>query len=222
MKYCDKCKVKVNTPISRCPLCYATLSTVDNNPEPTTFPKLNTIEKYNILFRILVFLSLTTVLVSVTVNLLVTPNFLWSIVIIVNIIYFWVALGTALKKYNKIGYNILIQCISLAAFAFFLDNFFEHSGTWVMDYVIPFLFFSTSLSISIIAIIKHIHLRDFILYFILIALMGFVPIIFVLLDFMSVVWPSIVCALYSVLALFSIFIFADTATKIELKKRFHI
>ena len=52
--------------------------------------------------------------------------------------------------------------------------------------------------------------------------MGLLPLLALAMGLVTVIWPSLVSAIYSGLALVSIFIFADNATKIELKKRFHI
>jgi len=223
MKYCKKCDVSINSPVSRCPLCYATLIGKDNMPEPVAYPELaQAAARYNMLFRILLFLSLTASVVCVTINLVTTPARLWSAVVIANIVYMWIAIGTAMRKHAKLGHTIMIQGISLAGLIMVMNLFFDTRVNWAFNYALPFLFFSVTLSITIIVIVKRMAIRDFILYFILTALMGLLPLLALAMGLVTVIWPSLVSAIYSGLALVSIFIFADNATKIELKKRFHI
>lgn len=222
MKYCKKCDIRVNSPVARCPLCFATLSAADSEPEPLSYPNLQFVERYNITLRVLLFLSLTVSVVCVTINFLTPHTIWWSFIVVLNIVYIWIAIGTALKKHTKIGFNILIQGLSLAGLLLALSFFFELKNNWVFNYALPLLFFSATLSITIIIIVRRVAIRDFILYFILTALMGFIPLVLYAVGLITLMWPAMVSAVYSALALASIFIFADTATKVELKKRLHI
>jgi len=222
MKYCKKCNLSVNSPVARCPLCYATLTAKDTNPEPLAYPALHQAARYNIILRILLFLSLSVSIVCFTINVLTFKKLWWSLVVTANIVYLWITIGTALRKHSKIGFNIMIQGISLGVLVLLMDRLFDTHVNWAFNYALPFLFFSATLAITIIVIVKRMAIRDFILYFILTALLGFIPLLLMLFGLVTVLWPSLAAALYSALALVSLFIFADNATKIELKKRFHI
>lgn len=222
MKYCEKCKVQVGNPVERCPLCYAALTQKDGAPEEVSYPDLyDQAEKYNIIFRILLFLSITACTVCVTINYLSGVDFKWSIIVIANILYMWIAISTAVRRHAKLGFNIMVQVISLAVLLILLD-YFSGNHRWALNYVVPLLFITAMLSITIIIIVRRVDIGSFILYFILIGLLGFIPIILWALQMIKVLWPSLVAALYSAISLVSIFIFADNATKIELKKRFHV
>lgn len=222
MKYCSKCEVSVNSPVERCPLCYGALERASDAPELQTYPNLaEKAARYNLVLRILLFLSLTAAGVCVTVNLLVDRRLSWSLIVAVNIAYMWAAIGGAVKKRARIGQNILIQVLSLSALMTGIDFFAGHNN-WALNYVLPFLFISAMLSITIIIIVKRMAIGEFILYFLLTALLGFIPIIMLAVGQVTVLWPAVTSAGYSALSLVSIFIFADNATKIELKKRFHI
>ena len=222
MKRCEPCKIYVDSPITRCPLCYMQLTSHDDNPEPASYPDLKSIAvRYNLMLRILLFLSLTAGIVCLTVNLLTTHQYWWSLIVIANIIYMWIALGTALKKNLRIGLNIIIQVISLSALVVLIGSMLDFSGI-VFNYILPTVFMSAMLSISIIVIVRRIDIQSFVLYFVLVALLGFIPISLMAFDLVTILWPSLVSALYAGLSLCSLFIFADNATKMELKKRLHL
>lgn len=222
MKYCDRCHVTVNNPIDRCPLCFASLVSQDNRQEPQSYPALlQKAERYNMLRRIFIMASLTISIICVTINLMTNPSVLWSLIVVVNIVYMWVAISTAVRIRSKLGYNILIQVISLAALMVVIDWFSGHSN-WALNYVVPFLFITATMSITIIIIVRRMDSSSFILYFFLTALIGFVPIVLLAMGLVTVLWPSLASALYSGLSLISLFVFADRDTKHELKKRFHL
>jgi hypothetical protein len=222
MKRSEQCGVRVDNPIERCPLCYATLTRCDKRTEQLSYPDLaEQAEKYNIALRILLFLSITLGSVCVTINWLTSDHLWWSLVVIANIFYMWIAIGTAVRRRSKLGFNIMVQVVSLAALLIFIDHFAGDNG-WALNYVVPLLFITATLSITIIIIVRRMDIGSFLLYFWLIALLGFIPIILWALNITAVLWPAVVSALYSGISLVSFFIFADNATKIELKKRFRI
>lgn len=222
MKFCERCGVEINNPIERCPLCYTPLVQKDNFPEIPSYPDLlGQAERYNLVRRVMIMLSLAISTICLTINILAGHRVWWSLIVIGNILYMWIAISTAVRKRARLGYNILIQAISLSALLVLIDWFSGHSN-WALNYVVPFLLITATLSITVIIIVRRMDARSFILYFILTALIGFVPIILVAVGQINVLWPALVAALYSGLSLISLFIFADRVTKQELKKRFHL
>ncbi len=223
MRYCEACKVQVDNPLEHCPLCFHALSPYNDAPEEESYPDYQgAARRYNLILRILLMLSLTAGATCLTINLLAKHTFLWSLIVIANILYMWLAVPTALRRRHSVGFKVMAQAFLLAALVVVVDLVTGHNDTWAYDYVLPFLFSTATLTITVISIVKRVKLREFILYFILIALLGFVPLLLLAVGLVQVSWPAMVSALYAGLSLVSLFIFADNATKIELKKRFHI
>jgi len=222
MRYCEACKVKVDNPLEHCPLCFHVLSPYDDTPEVESYPDYQgAVRRYNLILRILLMVSLTAGATCLTINLLTGRTFLWSLIVIVNILYMWLAVPIALRRRYSVGFKVMSQAFLLAALVVAVDWIIGHNGTWAYDYVLPFLFVTAILTITVISIVKRVKLREFILYFFLIALLGFVPLLLLAVGLVRVSWPSLVSALYAGLSLVSLFVFADKATKMELKKRFH-
>ena len=222
MKACRNCEIMIESPIDNCPLCNTKLHIVNDSPEIAAFPNLHqkAIKNY-LIFRILLVLSLSIGIISLTVDLLTPPGVSWSLLVIVNMIYMWIALGSAFFSQRRLGFNVFVQVLSLAALLFVISRLVIPIANWALDYIIPFCFILGTFCITIITIVKRMQVREFVLYFILTALLGFIPLLFVLLGLVSVTWPSIGSAVYSGLSLIGIFVFADHATKMELRKRFH-
>lgn len=222
MKYCKKCGVTVANPVVACPLCYAHVEQYDSQPElPSYPPVLQRAERYNLVRRILVLLSLMVSVICVTINALTFEKTWWSLIVVGNVVYMWVAIGTAMRRRSKLGYNLLIQVISLAALLVLIDRVSGRSN-WALNYVVPFLLVTGTISISIITIVRRMDSRSFILYLFLTALLGFVPLLLLAVGLVTVLWPSLTAALYSGFSLVSLFVFADRSTKQELKRRFHL
>lgn len=221
MKYCNKCRVKIDSPVEHCPLCYAALVPHDGEPELQAYPSLaQNAERYNLIFRMLLLFSLTAAVICFTINLLTFRRYWWSLIVISNIAYMWVAIGTALKRRSKPGFIVLVQALSLSVLMVIIDRF-AGTGKWALNYAVPLCLITAALSITIIIIVKRIQYREFLLYFVLVALLGFLPVVLMAFGIVTVLWPSLVSALYAGLSLFGIFILADNAIKIELRKRFH-
>jgi hypothetical protein len=222
MKACRNCDIMVDSPIGNCPLCNTALHIVNDSPEIAAFPDLRQkAQKNYLIFRILLVLSLSICIISLTVDLLTPPNLSWSLLVVVNMLYMWIALGSAFLSQRRLGFNVFVQVLSLAALLFVISRLVIPIAHWALEYIIPFCFISGTFCITIITVVKRMQVREFVLYFILTALLGFIPLLFVLFDLVSVTWPAIGSAVYSGLSLIGIFIFADHATKMELRKRFH-
>lgn len=223
MRCCEACKIRVDNPLEHCPLCFHTLVAYDDVPETDSYPDYQSAaRRYNLIKRILLMLSLTAGVSCLTINLLTGHTFLWSLIVIANIVYMWIAVPTALHQWYSMGFKIMAQAFLLASLVVVVDLITGHNATWAYDYVLPLLFSTATLTITVVSIVRRVRLREFILYIILIALLGFVPLLLLAAGLVRVSWPSLVSALYAGLSLISLFIFADHATKIELKKRFHI
>lgn len=223
MRFCDKCGVKVGNPLRHCPLCYSTLRSADDSPELYTYPDYESkAQRYNLILRILIMISLSAGAICVTIDILTGGRFYWSIIVVACIAYVWFSVGIAMRRHVTLGFKVLTQAASLAVLVVIIDRVIADYDIWAYDYILPFLFCLATLSITIIIIVKRVNLREFILYFVLISLLGFIPVILLAIGLVNVAWPSLASAVYSALSLISLFVFADTATKIELKKRFHI
>lgn len=223
VKYCNSCKVLVDNPVPHCPLCYSTLVQHDNLPESPSYPDYQRVAKrYHLILRILVMISLSAASICLAVNLMTGAKpFLWSLIVIAAIIYLWIVVFTTLRKHVTLGFKILIQVLSLSGLFAAVDQIIGHYE-FAYDYVLPGLFTAATLTLTILIIVKRVRFKEFILYFLLTALMGFIPLILLAVGLVRISWPTTACAIYAGLSLVSMFIFADHATKIELKKRFHI
>lgn len=221
MRYCKKCKVTVSVPRNQCPLCQNQIIS-DGKPETDTetFPRVPLVHhKYGLALRILMFISFVAITVCVTVNALLPFRSFWSLIVILGVVGMWLSIYTAIRKRRNVSKNLLWQAVLVSALVVAID---WSSGwhKWSINYVVPSVFVFTLLSNSIILLIMHRRVYDFIIYLVVDGLLGLIPLLFIITGWANVIWPSLVCVLLSLTLLAAILIFVRNMDY-ELKKRLH-
>lgn len=223
MKVCQKCKVNVDTYRKTCPLCGQILHDDENNREYENlypdyeFPN----RKVNLVMRILLFASISSIGIALMVNILTFSGSYWSFYVILGVLYAWILLRITIISRKNIADKLLIQLFALSILTYGVELISESSG-WALEYVVPFLCIATTIAIVIIIMIKPMRYSDYVSYFLIIFLISWVPLILYFSSVINIAWPSVTAASFSLMILFGMITFADRATKDELKKRFHI
>ncbi len=238
MKYCEKCGVKVNTSMQKCPLCSMLLiedSAADADEMVCTCQPPHIVEdiskypeaeeghgrRYNFVFRFILFISVVVASTSLLINLLTYSGNLWSLYVVGTLLYAWIAVGYPLFSRKKIGRIIVLNSIVTSIYVFALELATNTKG-WGLTYVTPFIFIAATLMITFIIFLKRLKWREYTIYQTIMVIMGFLPVVFCLTGLVTSVLPSILSAFYSFLTLAGMFIFADKKYKDELIKRFHL
>lgn len=237
MRYCDKCKVNVIGTREYCPLCQMKLlregrkegdesfhnGDDDKEHEMTqeTFPHIPTIyQRYQMVFRMLGFLSIAAIVISLTLNLLLRSKHWWSLFVIAGVSCFWVSFYVAFRKRKNIPKNILYQVVVLSVIVVLWDYMTGWRG-WSIDFAIPIVCLSDLLVLYILSKIMHSDVEDFMIYTLIGSVFGITPIIFYVLGWLQVVFPSILCVASSVLFLAGVIIFQGDKMREELRRRLH-
>lgn len=243
MKYCSKCNVKVNMDLQKCPLCSLELTDIRsqslgvNSPDSTSLdntpasaaaegskyplPDYEDKDRYNLVFRLFLFISVVISSTSLLVNLLTYKGILWSLYVTGTLLYVWITVAYPLFVKRKIGHIIVINAISTSIYVFLLE-LGTHTKGWGLSYVTPFIFIGATLMITFIIFLKRLKWREYSTYQTIMVAMGFLPVILCLTGLVSPAWPSILSAFYSFLTLIGMFIFVDKKYKNELIRRFHL
>lgn len=230
MKSCKKCNVFIPGGREKCPLCQGALTKQSSEDLPhegfwngeEIFPIIPTIyRKYNLLFRIMIFSSITVGIIATVLNMLIFNDSWWSFFVLAGIGAIWVTVAMAAHKRSSFSKQILYEVVTLSIILAIFD-WITGWHLWALDYVIPGLCVCAMVAISIMSIIMHHKIQDYVIYLIVNALFGFLPLIFILTGCVDVIWPSVVCIAVSLLSLSALVLFAGKDTRSELKKRLHI
>lgn len=231
MKYCQKCKVNVNTTRMTCPLCRDILIERDQNHHLELYPQhTEHKKKFHIARKICSFISLIICSVCLLVNILTYKHMLWSLVVICGVLYLWTLVkGTILSRRN-IARKLIFQAVTIACLLLSIQLLTPNTH-WLVPYALPFVMVGTIFAITLLIFIKTMRYKDYMLYLIVVALVGILPILLSFINSIKplfivndqlILWPSIVSAVYAIFTIIGMFIFGDRATKDEFKKRFHI
>ncbi|MFA5542416.1 MAG: DUF6320 domain-containing protein [Bacilli bacterium] len=222
MKKCSKCKVEVNTIRKTCPLCGQFLENPDKEEFTQIYPTyVNEAKKIDLFLRILLFISVTVMATVLLINFLTYDGVSWSLYVVIGVVYAWILWRSTIKSKRNVASRLLVQMIALSLTVYGIEEI-SNTGNWALDYIIPFICVATTLSIVILIFSKKMLYSDYLFYLLLSIIIGFVPLILYLTQIINVLWPSITAAGVSSITTLGMIIFADRATKDELKRRFHL
>lgn len=221
MKFCSKCKLSVAGQRRYCPLCQGVLQDLDAN-DNEVFPVIPTIfHKYNLFFRILILLSIIVTVISVIIDMMVFNRIWWSFFVAAGIGCFWLSMAIAISKRRNIPKNILYQVVDISALAVIWD-LCTGWRAWSIDYIVPSACTLAMLSMAIIAKVTNLRVKDYIIYLVIDAFFGIIPLIFILTGILDERLPSLICVATSVISLAALILFEGENMHGEFKRRLHL
>lgn len=226
MKYCDKCTVHIGGDREYCPLCQNPLSLVKENSgnevDGEIFPYIPTLYKqHNLFLKIIIFLSIVAVVVTVTVNMVFQKYGWWSLFVVSGVGCLWILLYVAVYKRKNIPKNIMYETVLLSSACIFWDWLVGWHG-WSLDYALPIICLSAMLAMVFIGKIMDLDAGDYLIYLFIGGLFGVTPVLFVLFSLLNNPIMSLVCVAASIIFLSGVMIFQGNSIIPELKKRLHL
>ncbi|MDD3122980.1 MAG: DUF6320 domain-containing protein [Candidatus Izemoplasmatales bacterium] len=224
MKTCDKCHISIETNQKYCPLCHQTLKGKGDPSIPEVYPEFVATRREFLptTKKILLFLTITSIIILLSINLFYPDGTLWSFIPIGGILYFWVVLRYGILSKQNIAFKMAFLTTILIAILNLIDqNYGTHQG-WALDYVTPFALLACNLAISMIMWIKRLNYRDYIFYLLTIIVFSLIPLILFWFNVIQIAWPSQTAFALALFILLFIIIFFPKSIKDEIKKRFHI
>lgn len=224
MRNCPNCHVHVLAPRSHCPLCSSALEVPQEGSEAPdeVFPQILTLyRQFNLFFRLLLFFTVAAGAICIFINLLLPRGGAWSVLVLLGLGYMWLTIVFAARRRMRISKLILYQVFALSLILGTIDFLYGGLG-WSVDYVIPGLCTFSLLGNAVIAMVSKLGLEEVTIYFVTNALMGIVPVIFVLTGLAGVAWPSLTCLLVSFLSVAGLITIGGRDILQEIRKRFHM
>lgn len=221
MKFCDKCQVSVAGDKTSCPLCQQQLSGEADGSQ-SVFPYIPSLQKqFAMLFKLAIFIGVACAVLAVGVNLTMPQTGWWSIAVVGGIVCYFVSVAFAINKWSNPTKNIIYQVVIVSGSTIIWDYFTGWNG-WSINFVMPIICVSAMITMAIISKVLKLEIEDSILYWIIGIAFGLVPIVFLSVGVITVVYPSVICISISLILLAAFIIFEGKHVKIELRRRFHI
>lgn len=221
MKYCNKCKTHITGSLTYCPLCQSELVVIDEKVEEL-YPMAYESEAANyMILKIFAFISVVVSILSVFMNIIIPTKVWWSLIVVATFICLWISLSIAISKHKNILKYLLHQSIIISLFSIFLDYFTGRYG-WSINFVIPVIFTLAMIVMYILSKILRLQAGEYMIYLLLDALFGIIPILFLVTDSVKYTVPSFICILVSLISVTALIIFEGRTMLSELKRRLHI
>nr|WP_282097111.1 DUF6320 domain-containing protein [Soehngenia longivitae] len=125
------------------------------------------------------------------------------------------------KKKTHLPKKIIWQVFIITVICIFWDIYTGFNG-WSIEFVFPIICILAMLVMYILALVLKLSINDYITYILIDTFFGIIPIIFIALDLVEIIFPSIISVTVSIISLAAIFIFEGKNIIYELKKRTYI
>ena len=185
------------------------------------YPDIPPFYERHIAIRIMAFISIVAIVAGFVIHNIFPTRINWPLFELFGIVSMWIGLIVVLRKRHNIPKNIMWLVLTVSLLSIFWD-WRTGSGGWALEYVIPIVSVSAMFVMYVTAKIMNLGANDYIAYFLLDALFGIIPIIFILLGWINVIYPSVICVAVSIIFLSAILIFQGENIKAELSKRMHL
>lgn len=220
MKSCNYCNVNIRGHKEKCPLCGNPLPHVDS-VEEEVFPIIPPFYESHLAIRIMVFISIVSVVVSFAINIIFPSNINWPLLFLFGLLSVWLGLFVIVQKKYHIPKKIMWQTGIISLLSIFWDWRIGWRG-WSLSYVIPIACISAMIIMFVTAKILNLSTRDYIIYSLIDSIFGIIPLIFILFGWVKVIYPSIISIGLSIISISAILIFQGEDIKAEMNKRMHI
>ena len=226
MKKCPNCKVFFKTNRKTCPFCHKIFEEVEGNNEYQEYPKYEKVVTPKRTFlKICILVSLLIIVASIVINLLTIDNDnpkYWFTIVLGGLFFTWVLVGVTIISKNNIVLKIILQAITVEIILHTIEMNTNIPATFSFIYIVPFILIAIILTSSILMLSMPKKAHSYILYLILMCLIGIVPFIVILVKDFKPLWPSLACMCLSSITIIGIFFFGFRTLKEEMKKKLHM
>ena len=172
-------------------------------------------------FRWFSFACVVVAIAAVSLNFMISTAYWWSLFVVGGMLCMWVALAVGIVKRHNLLKNAIWQLIVISAAVLLWDVWTGWAG-WSMEYVIPAVCILTIASMLTISTVQHLPVQEYMSYWLMAGVFGLLPLIPLLLQKLTVRYPSVICIGTSLVFLAYVVIFRHKEMAAELRKKFHL
>lgn len=217
MRHCTYCHVDIKGDWEYCPLCSLPLDLSEKvapSPYPDVPLKYDTqqITKWLLSFSVFIIFS------TLGLGLIWRGRIEWLQAALFGTVTMWLAVIIILRKRRNIAKSILYLLIVLSLLCIYLDYLIGWTG-WSTTYAVPIISSAALMGMFIAARFMKMRVSDYVLYLVAAGILGLIPILFLVFDWVRSPIPSWISIGLSGLMLVLIFIFQGSDIYRELQKR---
>lgn len=223
MKACPNCKANVVGDWKDCPLCKDELQFKREEEKYAESVFLNFPLKFNRqkALQLLIRASLLLVVIYFVVQVFWPFRFFGLEYVIFGLLITWTLLVIFMQKRRNIVKTILYYLLFISLVSIYFDYINGWLG-WSITFVLPVISIASLLAMFIYAQVAPLEISDYILYLQLTSLLGLVPLVFLIMDWVVLTLPSILSVLFSLFMFFLLLLKYRQMMILELQKRMHL
>lgn len=221
MQYCKRCRVHIQTPAVRCPLCRGKL---EGEPERDgqMFPDMTENKSRIALgFRIFSFCCVAIMIVSLMVNVIFPGEVFWAGFVAAAVVCMWLLTAAAFVKRRNLLKNTMWQMVLLWGIFLFWDFLTGYRG-WSLEYGIPVAILVVYPVLTVIVKLMKPPVSYYMIYYILACCAGILQMLFLIGNLLETRIPSVICGAVSALILAGLLIFQGRNFWEEVRKKVHM
>ena len=226
MKRCLNCNINIIDDSDHCPFCRCVVKneqTLDDKhlgiggyPDAVAW-----VRKYRFIGNLVLFLSIVASFACVFINLMISTEVLWSVIVVLGLIYGNVILQYAIM--GKSGYRNKVFLLTILGLAV-LTGIDALTGyhAWSINYVLPGAIIFLDVATLIVMFINFRNWQSYLIIMILEILLSIGVYILYLVNIINSPYLVNIALALSILIFLGTFILGDRRAQSELKRRFHI
>ena len=188
----------------------------------TLYPKIRNVKSGNVAIKVMVIISFAIAAICAIINIC-TSKFLWSVIVIIGIIYAWITVLYSVHRNINIASNVMIQSIAISLLTLGIDYTIGYRG-WAINLAIPIIFSIANITIFILTLVSLKRYYKYAIYQLIIFLLSIIPLIIAIVSD-NIIRTPIFTIISSSIAVF-VFIFSlilcGRSILEELNRRLHM
>lgn len=141
----------------------------------TLYPKIRNVKSGNVAIKVMVIISFAIAAICAIINIC-TSKFLWSVIVIIGIIYAWITVLYSVHRNINIASNVMIQSIAISLLTLGIDYTIGYRG-WAINLAIPIIFSIANITIFILTLVSLKRYYKYAIYQLIIFLLSIIPLI---------------------------------------------
>lgn len=221
--YCRRCNVTVDCQTDVCPLCGQSLekrgeTTKPNLPSPKGSVKR---QRLDIFSKVYIPLALIVIISCVVANVLTNPDFMWSIMVIVGLVYVFFCVRFTFIAQGNFNARIFRQVVILTLI-FVIVRVTVGGNHWVFITWLPIVYTLSDILLGVYFMFTKKTSRSRLASMFVLAFLGIIPVCAAYILNLEVKWPSIAASAFSALIMLVLIITEHKQILSQIKRFFHL
>lgn len=219
MSKCIKCGLEILDETERCPLCQHVLQ--KDSPGKRVYPDARPIvRKLRFFVNLVLFLSLIIACLLGYINWNVNPDFLWSVIVWLVLLYVNVVIRLAILGKNGYMFKTISLIVTTILILWGIDYMAGYQK-WSLNYVLPGGILFLDAGILFLMIFNHRNWQSYMMAELFTILLSVVTLLMLHFELLNVATMPLIAFWVSVFLFLGTLILGDQRARSELYRRFH-